>query len=166
MIPRPITSRVGAREIRSARTVCAIVLSCLLCARCPLGLGDDRLAAGHNGERPQRREETPKPRVKVAVSKETTRILEPLDDEGFVDYLAAVNRMALHWGVVALRLLDQPLSAVFGGNERCGRRRTELSIPTAGRRRPAANSPREKRRQAAMMRITCVVSHVVSLPLL
>lgn len=56
------------------------------------------------------------PRVKIAVSKETTHLLEPLGPDGYVDYLTAMNRMASEGvttqnnaGVLFVRAFGAPL---------------------------------------------------------
>jgi hypothetical protein len=46
------------------------------------------------GKSPAPTESDRKPQPRITVSVKTTRILEPLDEEGYVDYLAALNQMA------------------------------------------------------------------------
>ena len=82
---------------------CAIVLTSLLFARTPSraaadGVGTEQnatvqSATKQNGTAQTRPKYTEKPRIKILISKETTRILQPLDGDGYVDYPAAVNRL-------------------------------------------------------------------------
>ena len=80
-----------------------IVLTSLLFARTPSraaadGVGTEQnatvqSATKQNGTAQTRPKYTEKPRIKILISKETTRILQPLDGDGYVDYPAAVNRL-------------------------------------------------------------------------
>jgi hypothetical protein len=68
--------------------VTAFLIASALCE------ADDRPAVKPSGEQRGQPGEPQTPGVKIKVSKETTRVLEPLDKEGYVDYLTALNRMA------------------------------------------------------------------------
>jgi len=66
--------------------ILALLVACgwLLGLACRCGLADEK----------SRPPQTPKAKPRITVSVNTTRILQPLDREGYVDYVAALNQMA------------------------------------------------------------------------
>jgi hypothetical protein len=65
---------------------------------------------------PPQPEHTQKPKPRITISKKTTYILEPLDQEGYVDYLAALNQMAGK-GVTPENNAGTLLVRAFGASE-------------------------------------------------
>jgi hypothetical protein len=56
------------------------------------GAADDK-STPQVAKSPQQPEHAQKPKPRITISTKTTRILEPLDRQGYVDYLAALNQM-------------------------------------------------------------------------
>jgi hypothetical protein len=77
----------------SSAGACGVLLVTACVIAPAVGRADDRSAVKPSGEQHGRPDEPQSPGVKINVSKETTRVLEPLDKDGYVDYLAALNRM-------------------------------------------------------------------------
>jgi len=54
---------------------------------------DEQPAVPRSGQQNHQPQQDSRPQPRITVSQKTTRILEPLDKNGFVDYRAALNRM-------------------------------------------------------------------------
>jgi len=68
-----------------------VIVSALLVPRAS-GAADEKTQT-RSATSPQQSEHARKPRPQITISRKTTYILEPLDQDGYVDYLAALNQM-------------------------------------------------------------------------
>jgi hypothetical protein len=87
-IGRLIASVNLARRMAMAAAVIGVALS----AQLQRGLAQPP-SATTLGKTPQPAASTPKPPPRITPSKTTTKILGPLDDDGYVDYVAALNEI-------------------------------------------------------------------------
>lgn len=94
MILSPSICRIMLRERLLATILCPTVLAAILVVPHQCGRADEKSASRQAGEPKQQPEETRKPQRRIAISKKTTYLLQPLDAYGYVDYLAALNQMA------------------------------------------------------------------------
>jgi hypothetical protein len=100
-----------------------------------LAASDEPAARPGTQERPDgARVSRQKPQVALTISKQTTYITEPLRKDGYVDYIAALNRM-FSAGVTPENNADPPLLKAFGPGEIDPKYRDEyyrlLGIPSA-----------------------------------
>src|SRR5579862_150041 len=85
MILNPLMRRIATCDRLQAAIICVTMIAAGLVVPLRGGQADAKPGARQTGKL--------EPRVTVSVK--TTRILQPLDSEGYVDYVAAINQRAI-----------------------------------------------------------------------